>query len=105
MTWDEWKVIARKMNALADGPKPMFPAEDKDKVVEWFNCLKDKSAQAVTKAVESWFMKNRTRPFLADIRDFTERHEYLGIVDWNAEQERRRIADIRKRKEQEHGNV
>lgn len=105
MTWDEWKGIARKMNALVDGQKPMFPAEDKDKVVEWFNCLKDKPAQAVSKAVEAWFKKNRTRPLIADLRDLTEREEHSGVIDWNAEHERRRIADFRKRKEQEHGNV
>lgn len=95
MSWEEWKTIANKMNALMD--KPMFPREDRDKVIEWFNCFKDLPFDAVKTAVETWFKKSKFRPSVSDIRSLAEGAQFSQTIDWNAIQEHRRVQDFKRR--------
>lgn len=97
MNWEEWKTIAKKMNALSEGQKLMFPLEDKDKVIEWFNCFKDLPFESVKTAVETWFKKTKFRPSVSDLRSLAEGAQFSQTIDWNAIQEERRVQDFRRR--------
>jgi hypothetical protein len=75
MTTDEWKSVAKILNALYDDGHYMFEAQDVAKMQAWYSCLSDLDYKVVCVAVKNLAMKSPYKPKISDIRQ-----EYMNIV-------------------------
>lgn len=76
MTMDEWKDVAKILNAMYDdGGRYMFEVTDKAKMQTWYSCLSDLDYKVVCIAIKNIAMKSPYKPKISDIRQ-----EYMLIT-------------------------
>ena len=67
MTFEEWKDVAKTLNAIYED-KGGLMFETKEKILAWYTVLQDLDYQTLCKAVRNHVINNKFRPSIPELR-------------------------------------